>query len=240
MITRGILIFTIVTFFSCGEKKQGRSNSENSQLDSLNNPINFLNIQTSSFSEVDSSGILIFPLSMGESERSSGSLIYKEVPNYSNWNIIFWNSKSNEYHLLTDKKVLIREYNLNSENETNGNRTYNAIYYKVTSFDYNNDKLLNDKDPDYLYISDREGNNFRRISPELYTLINWYFIRSSNKVVMTVKKDSDNDKEFDDDDEISTFEIDINKETEPRQVFFDDFKKKLKVLYDRDWKRLKK
>lgn len=57
---------------------------------------------------------------------------------------------------------------------------------------------------------------------------------------MTVGKDSDNNIEFDNSDEIATFEIELDKGTEAKEVFGDDFKNKLKILFDRDWKRLKK
>ena len=40
--------------------------------------------------------------------------------------------------------------------------------------------------------------------------------------------------------EIATFEIELDKGTEAKEVFGDDFKNKLKILFDKDWKRLKK
>ena len=111
-----VLISTVFAVISCNPKKQEPltlQDVDNTLIDSmavLNDPKNNLNIQTNRFSEIDSSGILMFPLSMGETERDGGSLSYKEMPNNSYWNIIFLNSRTNEYHLLTDKKMLIRNY----------------------------------------------------------------------------------------------------------------------------------
>jgi hypothetical protein len=57
---------------------------------------------------------------------------------------------------------------------------------------------------------------------------------------MTVGKDSDKNIKFDNSDEITTFEIELDKGLEPKEVFADDFKNQLKILFDRDCKRIKK
>jgi hypothetical protein len=66
-----ILFLSIIfILISCGQDKQEQTtqnNSSNVLVDSvavINDPKNNLNIQTNSFSEIDSSGILMFPLSM--------------------------------------------------------------------------------------------------------------------------------------------------------------------------------
>ncbi len=243
-----IFLSTVITLISCGQNKQEpqtEQSADNIIVDSvavLNDPKNNLNIQTNSFSEIDSSGILMFPLSMGESERDGGSLSYKSMPSYSYWNIIFLNSKTNEYYLLSDRKMLIRSYDFKYSSNDNVDiaQTSNHIFYSITSYDYNKDRKLTDDDPTYLFVSDKEGKGFRQISPNNYDLRNWQFIKSVNKVLLTVKKDSDKNNKFDDKDEVTTFEVEIDKGTEPKEVFSTDFKNKLKILYDRDWKRLKK
>jgi len=243
-----IFLSAVFTLISCGQNKQEvqtPQNPDNPVMDSVavvNNPKNNLNIQTNSFSEIDSSGILMFPLSMGESERDGGSLSYKEMPSNSYWNIIFLNSKTNEYHLLSDRKMLIRNYDFkySSNNNVDIAQTSRQIFYSITSDDLNKDKKLTDEDPKYLFVSDKEGKKFIQISPSNYDLQNWQFIKSVNKVLMTVKKDSDKNNKFDEKDEVTTFEIEMDKGTEPKEIFSSDFKNKLKILYDRDWKRLKK
>ena len=245
------LIISLLTAFiliSCGQNNQEpqtQRNVDNTMVDTvtvLSDPKNNLNIQTNSFSEIDSSGILMFPLSMSETERDGGSLSYKEMPSNSYWNIIFLNSKTNEYHLLSDKKMLIRNYDIKYSSNDNMDiaQTSRHIFYSITSDDFNKDKKLTDEDPKYLFVSDKEGNNFRQISPSNYNLQNWQFIKSVNKIVLTVRKDSDKNNKFDDKDEVTTFEVDIDKGTQPKEVFSTDFKNKLKILYDRDWKRMKK
>ena len=243
-----IFLLTVFILISCSQNKQEpqtQQNVDNTIVDTvsvLSDPKNNLNIQTNSFSEIDSSGILMFPLSMSETERDGGSLSYKEMPSNSYWNIIFLNSKTSEYHLLSDKKMLIRNYDFKYSNNDNVDiaQTSRNIFYSITSDDLNKDKKLTDEDPKYLFVSDKEGKIFRQISPANYDLQNWQYIKSLNKVLMTVRKDSDKNKKFDEKDEVITFEVEIDKGTEPKEVFSTDFKNKLKILYDRDWKRLKK
>jgi hypothetical protein len=242
-----LYILTLTLFISCGQNsnQQQEQTQVNPTLDSLtvvNDPKNNLNIQTITFSEIDSSGVLMFPLSMGESEREGGSLSYKEMPNNGFWNIIFYDSKTKEYHLLSERKMVIGnyDYKYGSSDTHNISQTTNHIFYTVRTDDFNKDKKLTDQDPQYLFISDKLGDNFRQISPTNYNLNNWEIIKSSNKVIMTVVKDSDKNIKFDNSDEITTFEIDLDKGTKAKEVFADDFKNKLKILFDRDWKRIKK
>jgi len=110
----------------------------------------------------------------------------------------------------------------------------------VTVEDYNKDKKLTTDDPEYLFVSDKEGKNFRQISPDNYNLKSWQLIKSLNKVLMTLTKDNDNNKEFGEEDEVVSFEINIATDTIAKEIFRTGFKNKLKILYDRDWKRIKK
>ena len=208
----------------------------------LQNMKSNLNIQTNNFMQLDSSGIVMFPLSAGETERYDGSLNYKELPANSYWNIIFYNSKSGDYHLLGEKKMIIGniDYKYNSNDDVEPLQNENLIFYRVTIDDYNKDKKLTHEDPVYLFTSDKEGNNFKQISPANYHVKSWQEISSSNKILMTLTKDNNDDKKFAAEDEVVTFEYMLQGNTEAKEVFSASFKNKLKILFDRDWKRLKK
>jgi hypothetical protein len=56
---------------------------------------------------------------------------------------------------------------------------------------------------------------------------------------MTLTKDNNADKEFGENDEVASFEINIDKNSTATEIFSQQFKNKLKLLYDRDWKLLK-
>lgn len=238
---RNILYLLILTLhFSCKQdNKQEHAEKKLNSLDSLaivNNPKSNLNIQTNSFFEIDSSGVLMFPLAITETEKETGTVFYKDMPNNGYWNIIFYNSKTKEYHLLSERKMVILNYNYRKEEDDKITQTSNYIFYGVYPDDFNNDKKLTIQDPQYLFVSDKFGNNFRQLSPIGYNLNNWKFIKSLNKLILTARKDSDKNNKFDDNDEITTFEIELDKENSAKEIFSNDFKNKLKILFNKDWK----
>jgi hypothetical protein len=245
------IIFAFIAagfIISCNPKQeqpQAVKNSGSTAVDTvaiMNDPKNNLNIQTGSFTEIDSSGILMFPLTMGEAGRDKGSFSYKDMPAASGyWNIIFYNAKTGAYHLLGEQKMLISSFE--PRYSSGGNipvmpSLAKYIFYQVITTDYNNDKLLNSDDPQYLFISDKEGNNFRQLSPAGCNLRSWNFIKSANKVLITATKDSDNNKKFDEKDELLVFQVDMEKETSATEIFPQEFTNKLKLMYDKDWKRV--
>ena len=229
----------LAVLFSCIKNTENFESSSSSQTDP--DAIDNLNIQTNSFTEIDSTGILMFPLQMGQNPRKDGEYSYKQMPDNGYWNIVFLNSNTNEYHLLTENKVMIinYDYKYNTHEGTDISKKTDHIFYNIRSKDYNKDKLLNEKDPVYLFVSDKSGKKLRQISPADYDLNSWKYIQSSHKVIMTATKDSNKNDIFDNEDEISTFEIILDQSETPKEVFQSDLKNKLKKLYDRDWKKIK-
>lgn len=241
-----LYFFTLTLLISCGQISDKELTQANPKLDSLvvvNDPKNNFNIQSNSFFEIDTSGVIMFPLSKDDSERKVIKYSYEDMSNKNYWNIIFYNSKTNEYHFLSERKMLIEKYDYykgGSEGENyNISKTLKNIFYTIRTDDFDGDKNITTKDPQYLFISDKFGMNLKQISPANYNLNTWKYIKSSDKVVMTVEKDSDNNKKFENTDEIKTFEIELGKGTEPKEVFSEDFKNSLKILFSRDWRQIK-
>ena len=228
-----------ILLISCN--KNAENNRSENGPSSNQNPIENLNIQTKEFTEIDSTGVLMFPLDMGENKREDGSYSYKEMPNNGYWNVLFLNTNSNEYNLLTENKILILDYNYKygSEEGMNIFKKTNHIFYSGRTLDYNKDKILNEVDPVYLFVSDKFGKNFRQLSPNNYSLHSWKYIKANNKIIITAYKDSNKNTAFDDKDEISTFEVILDQNEKPREIFPNKLKEKLKTLYDKDWKRIK-
>ena len=98
---------------------------------------------------------------------------------------------------------------------------------------------MNENDPVYLFVTDKFGKNLRQLSPKNYDLNRWELAKNSNKIILSASRDSNQNKEFDNEDEVSVFEIDLNVNELSREIFTDDFKKELKTLYAKDWKRIK-
>jgi hypothetical protein len=236
----------VIIFFSCTQTNNPNAVAPNNTTSSdsvaiINDPKYNLNIQTNNFLEIDTSGVLMFPLSASESVRASGSITYKEMPVNNYWNIVFYNGNKNEYHLLTDKKILIKiiDAKINKADANYFNQLKQYIFYTAITTDYNNDRVFNDDDPKYLFVSDKQGNNFKQISPLNCDFIGWEYFPSIHKLFLKVKKDSDKNYKFDEQDEATTFKIDLDKDSTSSEIFLPDFKNKLKLLYDKDWKRVK-
>lgn len=236
---KNIFILSMISVLSCSGNPESTADSSNINQES---PIENLNVQTTNFSEIDSSGVLMFPLRMGESKRESESSSYKEIPQSEFWNIMFYNSITNNYYLLTKDKILIENFNDDYYNdaETISTNKTNYIFYTARSLDYNKDKLLNYQDPLYLYVSNKKGENFRQLSPNNFNLENWRYIKSTNKIVFSASKDSNKNNIFDDKDEVIAFEVNVDSKELAKEIFSNETKNELKKLYDRDWKKIKK
>lgn len=210
----------------------------------VNNPeLAKLKIDFGNLSQIDESGIVMSPLtsSNGDDGRFEISS-YKSMPGNSYWNIVFYNSNTKEYHLLDERKMLIQTImdrsGLASAHSKNAIDS-NYILYLIKVDDINKDGLLDEKDPSYLFASDRKGKNFRRLSPANQHLNSWTYIEATQKLLMNVTKDSDNNVKFDETDQPHLVEIDLRNEKTIHTVFSDSFQLRLKQLFDRDWKKKK-
>lgn len=245
-----IPLLALIILSACSVKsRQGQPPSGTAgTLDSgAADPKNKLNVQTPEAIEIDSSGIFLFPLVMGETDKEGRTRwrktesSYKEMPRDNYWNIIFLNGATGSYHLLSEQKMLIRRYLFDATQfgkEADWAKAPKVIFYEITVADYNQDSLFTADDPTYLFVTDRQGGGFRQISPAAHHLMGWQYAASVGKVFMTLRKDSDRDGRFEPEDEISTFTIDLAQTGGPQEVLSSDFKKKLIELYDRNWKRV--
>ena len=90
-------------------------------------------------------------------------------------------------------------------------------------------------DPNYLFISDKTGRNFKQISPDNANVVNWQFIKETNKILMQIKGDTNGDKKFTDRDEAIPFVYDLETGGSSKEIFNDDYKTKLKKLFQEQW-----
>jgi hypothetical protein len=135
---------------------------------------------------------------------------------------------------LQTKKVLINGFSDEAQS------TDKHLFFSVITEDFNADKVLSNDDPQYLFITDKQGNNFMQVSPMGRDVTHWEYIKASNKILMTLVKDTTHDKEFDEKDEVSIFEYEIDKSAAPVEIISGKLKSQLKSLYNKDWKKVEK
>ena len=234
-----ILILSLILVLFAGCTNSNQTVGANSLSEALPHISDILNIQTSHFSEIDSSGILMFPLDVGEN-KFNGEFRYKEMPQNGYWNILFHNTNTHEQHLLTENKILILDYSFKygREEGVKIGKEIDYIFYTARIKDFNNDKIFDEKDPLYLFVSDKFGKNFSQISPDNYNLMQWEWVESNNQIIMTAAMDSNKNNQFDEKDEMTAFTTSLDTNENPKEIFDDKLKTKLKELYARDWKRI--
>ncbi|MBI2271332.1 MAG: hypothetical protein HYU69_13395 [Bacteroidetes bacterium] len=242
-MNKSVPILILILFISaCGNNTNNSSpanNKTNEPIQTNDHSKSKLNIQTKEFTQPDSSDYILFPLTAGET--TDGGLLdsrdYKESQT-DYWNIIFYNKKTGKHHLLDDKKkMLIHSYDNRNSDYSIPLQISKKIFYTITTLDCNGDNKYNREDPAYLFVSDTDGKNFRQLTPDNYSLYSWQIIKNSNTIIMILTKDSDNNKKYEADDEKVAMSIDLSSDRPAQEVFSNDFKAKLKDLFDTNWKR---
>ena len=182
---------------------------------------------------IDSSEYVMYPLLVKNLEDTDDNIISgsfsksgRETSKY--WNIVFYNTKTNEKYLLdNDRKMLISSYSdgyssSSWSNEPDQTLKYQAIqdyiFYSVITEDYNKNGYLDSDDPSYLFVSDKKGRGFRQISPNNFHVSDWNFVKG-NKVLIQAIRNSNDDKVFTSTDEVVPFIFDLLREKMPKQVF---------------------
>jgi hypothetical protein len=109
-------------------------------------------------------------------------------------------------------------------------------FYSLRTDDVNKDGELSHKDPEYLFMSAMDGSDFRQVSPPGLHLRSWSRIKSANTLLMIVSKDTNKDGDYDLSDEELIYSFDLLKDKAPKEILSPDMKKKLRLLFQRDWK----
>ena len=163
--------------------------------------------------------------------------------------MIFYNTDNNTQHLLVnDKKIVIHaikrsdSYSSSSDNFWVGgvNIFKNNIFYDVVSKDFNQNNFLDDADPTYLYVSDKEGNYFRSLSPENYNIISWEVVKGTSKIILQGQKDVNGDKKFDQNDPVIPLIVDITTKQLASEIFNQNYIDSLKSILTKTWQAEKK
>lgn len=240
-----ILVLTLL-FSSCGQQKPPESNSQDSKQSAIDTVLSsatneLLNIHDGDFQEIGETGVVMFPLTLPFPERKEGKLSYYKSSDYTHgyWNVLFYNTRTGETLLLSDQRMLISTFTpevvaVKADIPDTARRN---IFYEVKTDDLDKDGELADTDPEYLYMSDMDGSNFRQVSPPGFNLRSWKRFKSSHTLIMLVAKDSNKDGVYDLNDEELIFTVDISQGGPPSEILSGDLKLKIRRLFERDWKK---
>lgn len=251
-ISSKLLLISSVFLLGCGNSSDHSANNELTYKDTA---AKFQPIVTDFSNPVllDSSQNVLFPLANPiDDDRMS----FKSSEQVSYWNIAFYNSLSKKYHLLDNRKMIILQYEdqkelssgpdvyLSEVHDPNPAQGLNIdgklICYSVIIEDFNKDQKLTYADPKYLFTSDDAGNNFKQISPANLNVVSWQRVAKTNKLLIEVQSDSNNDKLFNNKDHIVPYVYDLKKGGPAEPVFSKEFNQAVDKLFKEQWPGAKK
>ncbi len=218
--------------------------SDNSDTTSVTLDNQKVHLDINNPSDIWQTDYLIFEVSHredygGSSRGLFGESSYKEVKSIGAkcWNLMFYNSKTQEYYLLdTDKKMLIYNYKLNDTAQ--GKVVRNVARYDL-QFDDNQDGKFTNADAKRLFISSRLGKGFRQVSPENVSVSHYQLAPKGDFIIIYGVKDTNKDGVFDQKDRIFVYRLDLNQDFEKmvtaQLLVPKEFQDKLQKKVETDW-----
>lgn len=94
-------------------------------------------------------------------------------------NVLFFNIRNNDFHLLFDKKLLISDNFRSILSDTSLSR----IFYTVISEDTDKDGYLSWEDNNILYCSDKTGRGLTQITTAGVNVIDYLFLDKTNLLI---------------------------------------------------------
>lgn len=184
---------------------------------------------------IDSTEIVMYPLIFESIE--SGGYSSGRYKNVTYWNLVFYNTKTKQQSLLAgNQKLVIHDIYLEDKyNNLEKNKKGN-ILYRVISKDYDGNGAFDDEDPKYLYVSDKEGKEFRQISPPNYHILNWKSVEGTTQLLIQAQKDENGDKKFDEKEKIIPLIVDIQSSAIANPTFEENYIDSLKNTFVKIWK----
>jgi len=85
------------------------------------------------------------------------------------------------------------------------------LVYEIFDQDTNMDGRINSGDIKALYLSNNDGSNLIKLTPNLQELVNWKLIKMNTHLYFKTLEDTDSNGKFDKEDDIHYFYINFNQ-----------------------------
>jgi hypothetical protein len=184
------------------------------------------------YTDLDSTDYLLIPLGMKTLENPRGlhaktaSASADETTNVSNFqsykynfyslnfedcnNIIFYNKKTEDTHLLLQKPAIISQFYFPYYDKEYAGKRYWFILLGIREDDSNADGYINAEDAEKVYVANLSGANMIQVTPDNTQLIDWYIDSATNNILMKVRYDSNNDQRFNNYDDVDILKTKID------------------------------
>lgn len=207
------------------------------------------------YMDLDSTDYLLIPLGMkvvdGKEDRGLRSKSSDEYSDsysgsYSSYkynfyslnfgncnNIIFYNKKNDETHLLLQKPAIISQFYFPYYDKEYTGDKYYFILLGIREDDTNLDGYINVEDAETVYLSDLSGKTMFKITPENTQLVDWFIDMPTNNILMKVRYDSNKDRKFNYYDEIEILKTSIGSPVEAKKIIGKEIKANIKKILDK-------
>ncbi|AFM06236.1 hypothetical protein Fleli_3933 [Bernardetia litoralis DSM 6794] len=124
-------------------------------------------------------------------------------------NLIFFDEKTKETHLLTTQKF--KRIAFSFEEIGTYKESSTIILYKTIHEDYNKDGFYDWKDAVVMYVSDDRGRYFRAVTPKNTRTIDWTVEKEKGQIYFRYISDSDSNRIFDLKDPVYINKLDLKQ-----------------------------
>lgn len=171
--------------------------------------------------QLDSTEFFIIPRVVDNDDQQD----YGKGKGYFMWgnyrDVIFYNSKTNQSKkVFGDQLALIQPffktrnaYYYGSDDDKldkSDNILPEHIIYLARTENYNKDNALDSDDPLYLYISSRNGENLKQITPQAMHVLSWTVSKDNKMILLRIMSDKNGNKKFGNGDDESYYRIDLD------------------------------
>jgi len=147
--------------------------------------------------------------------------VNRELGEFDIRNMLFYNSYTQEKYPLTETKLHILSFGLHHD------LGRKMIFYRVVLNDYNGDGFFNNEDPVVLCVSDLHGRNFIQVTSDEEQFIGYSYNEETETIMIKTLVDTDNNKKFNEVDEVSFSTMKIMEPAMATKIFTDDIKQSM-------------
>lgn len=174
---------------------------------------------------------------VSESKRKAAYSSYASEPDYGSCrihgserqtgtvNVIVRHAGGDSMRLLLKENAIIQEMEYpqppDDRDSSDGRVTFppaGTLYWEIAFGDSNDDKVIDSKDDLGAYLSDADGNNMVRITPEQSRVLEKTYDSKRNMLMLRILRDTNHDKALDDEDKASLIEVSVAKRKMTQEV----------------------
>ncbi|HET6226537.1 MAG TPA: hypothetical protein VFF27_09680 [Bacteroidia bacterium] len=148
-------------------------------------------------------------------------------------NIIFYNKKTEETHLLLQKPAIISEFYFPYPDKKYKWKKYSFLLLGIREDDSNADGYINDEDAEKVYTADLSGQNMIQINPDNTQLMDWYIDSTTNNILLKVRYDSNKDQKYNAYDDVDILKTQINNFSKGSAIINPEIKENIQGILNK-------